>query len=122
MGRMIEINEEIEKQVLHNYVDLNMSLCKSGEEFNLKQFHVESILQKYGVNKRTYTEAKQLGRKFPCNDNFFKVQSSNMAYILGLLAADGSVSKKENLIAIQLKATDKEILEKINEKISTFKK
>lgn len=115
MGRAIEINEEIEKKVLHNYVDLNMSLCKSGEEFNLKQFHVEFILEKYGVNKRTYTEAKQLGRKFPCNDNYFKVQSHNMAYILGLLASDGCVSVKENLVAIQLLNEDKNILEKISE-------
>ena len=60
MGRAIEINEEIEKKVLHNYVDLNMSLCKSGEEFNLKQFHVEFILEKYGVNKNTDDMVKVL--------------------------------------------------------------
>ena len=74
---------------------------------------VEKILRKYGIKKRTYTESKQEGRKYSCNDDYFKVQSPNMAYILGLIASDGSVSKKENLIAIQLLESDKSILEEI---------
>ncbi len=116
MGRTKELSEEIERKIIYNYVELKQNLNTSGKNLGVTQYMVEKTLKKYGVKKRTYTEAKQAGRKFPCNDNFFKVQSSNMAYILGLLAADGSISKKENLIAIQLKATDKEILEKINEK------
>ena len=115
MGRTKTVNEEIEKQVIYNYLELKQGLQSAGRNFNLSQYMVEKILKKYGVKKRTYTEAKQEGRKYTCEDNYFKTQSSNMAYILGLLASDGSVSKKENLIAIQLLATDKEILEKIKE-------
>lgn len=116
MGRTKELSEEVERKIIYNYIELKQSLGTVGKDFGVTQYMVEKTLKKYGVKKRTYTEAKQARRKFPCNDNFFKVQSSNMAYILGLLAADGSISKKENLIAIQLKATDKEILEKISEK------
>ena len=38
-----------------------------------------------------------------------------MAYILGLIASDGNIAKKENKITIQLSAEDKNILEKIKE-------
>lgn len=116
MGRTKELSEETERKIIYNYVELKQGLSTVGRNLGVSQYMVEKTLKKYGIKKRTYAEAKQTGRKFPCNDNFFKVQNSNMAYILGLLAADGSVSKKENLIAIQLKAVDKEILEKINEK------
>lgn len=32
------------------------------------------------------------------NDNYFSTQNSNMAYIMGFLAADGNVSKKGNRV------------------------
>lgn len=38
-----------------------------------------------------------------------------MAYILGLIASDGNIAKKENKITIQLSAEDKDILGKIKE-------
>ena len=52
---------------------------------------------------------------YSLNDNFFKTQSPDMAYILGFIAADGNVAKKENAISIQLHEKDAEILEKIKE-------
>ena len=111
--RRADISEEIKLKVIFNYLEKKMSLINSGKEFGLTQRNVEAILKEYNVKKRTYTEAKQLSRKYPCNDDYFKVQSHNMAYILGLLAADGSVSLKENLISIQLKKEDKQLLEQI---------
>lgn len=37
-----------------------------------------------------------------------------MAYVIGFLAADGCISKNENMISLELKSTDIEVLEKIN--------
>lgn len=115
MGRIKEVDYNIERQIIDNYQNKQMSLTKAGKPFGLSQYMVEKTLKKYGIKKRTYTEAKQLGRKYPCDDNFFKNQNENMAYILGFLAADGNVSKKENLIAIQLLASDKELLEQFRQ-------
>lgn len=114
MGRTKELSEEIEREIIYNYVELKQGLGTAGKKYNVSQYMVEKTLKKYGVKKRNYTEAKQAGRKYSCNDDYFKTQSHNMAYILGLLAADGSISKKENLVAIQLLASDREILEKIS--------
>ena len=97
MGRVKILSEQQEQEILDRYLNK------------------EKTLKKYGVKKRTYTEAKKIGRKYKCNDSFFKIPSSDMAYILGLLASDGSISKKENLIAIQLEEKDRELLEKIKQ-------
>ncbi len=113
MGRMKNFSEEIEKKAIYNYVELHKGLQTAGKEFGISQFLMERILKKYGIRKRTYTEAKQIGRKYNCDDNYFKNQNSSMAYILGLIASDGSISKKENLIAIQLQEEDRKILEQI---------
>ena len=52
------------------------------------------------------------------NDNYFKTQSHNMAYILGFLAADGCVSKDTNHFYIDLQESDEEILYKIKNELS----
>lgn len=113
MGRTKTFSEEIEKRAIYNYVVNKQGLQSAGREFGISQFMMEQILKKYGIPKRTYIEAKQDGRKYPCNDFFFKVQSHNMAYILGFIAADGYISKKENCISIELQECDKELLEDI---------
>ena len=115
MGRRIQISEEVQRQVIYNYVELKQGLLTSVKPFGLSQFLVERILKENGIKKRTYTESKQEGRKYPCNDNFFKTQSSEMAYILGFLATDGNIGKKENCISIELQHEDLCILEKMKE-------
>lgn len=107
------IPEENKQKVIDNYLFKKQGLQTAGKEFGYNQGMVESILKEAGIKKRTYTESKQEGRKYSCNDNFFKEQNSNMAYVLGFIAADGSIAKKENAIHINLSAIDGEILERI---------
>lgn len=90
-----------------------MSASKAGLEFNISQGKTQKILQERGVTLRTYVESKDLLRKYSVNDNFFKEQNSNMAYLLGLIAADGNVATKENSISIELQKEDCELLEEI---------
>lgn len=113
MGRTKTFPKEIEEKAIYNYIVNKQGLQSAGREFGISQFMMEQILKKYGIPKRTYTEAKQDGRKYPCNDYFFKTQNHNMAYILGFIAADGYISKKENCISIELQERDKEILDSI---------
>ena len=49
--------------------------------------------------------------------NYFSTQNSNMAYIMGFLAADGNVSKEGNRIQSQLSIKDKDQLEMIHNEI-----
>ena len=108
-----DISEEIKNKVIYNYLHLGQGLEKAGVEFGLSGFMVKEILKEKEIKQRTYVEAKQTLRKYKVDDNFFKTQSPNMAYILGFLAADGNVAKNENQISIQLQKADEDFLEKI---------
>lgn len=108
-----DLSDEIKKKVIENYLINKQGLQTCGREYHLSQATVETILKNAGIEKRTYTEAKQIGRKYPCNDDYFKVQTPNMAYILGFIASDGNIAKKENCITIELAERDTEVLEQI---------
>ena len=105
---------ELEIQTLiHHYVDLKQGLILSGASIGVSQKVAKRILKEQGIKIRSYEEAKQALRKYELDDDFFKKQNPDMAYILGFIAADGNVAKNENNISIQLLTKDKDILEKI---------
>jgi DNA-binding CsgD family transcriptional regulator len=68
---------------------------------------VDVVCGKYGItpsrDQRTYKP----------NDDYFKTWSNEMAYFLGLIVADGHVSHKKNILMINLKQTDHQIIENL---------
>ncbi len=56
-----------------------------------------------------------MGIKYPVNRDFFKIWSSPMAYVLGFIAADGSIQDASYMRGkyLSICSSDKEILEKI---------
>ena len=108
-----EVPQEHIDEIVYNYVNLGMGLLPSSKKFGYSQKKTASILKEAGVKLRTYVEAKDLTRKYTLDDDFFKHQSHNMAYVLGLLASDGNIAKNENGIFIELHEQDKQILEDI---------
>ncbi len=68
---------------------------------------VDVVCNKYGI-----TPSRDQ-RKYKPNDNYFKTWSIEMAYFLGLIAADGHVSHKKNLLMINLKQADRQIIENL---------
>lgn len=71
----------------------------------------------YKSHNAVMKELPQNQRKYEVNEDFFFNQSSNMAYLLGYLASDGSISKNRNEISLGLSTIDREILEKFREVI-----
>ena len=110
-----EIPEEIVEQILDRYVNEHYGLQSAGAPWGYGQKVVETLLKKANITKRSYIESKQITRLYSLNDDFFKEQNSNMAYILGFLASDGNVSSSENSINIQLQRADEQILKDIKE-------
>lgn len=77
---------------------------------------VKEVLRKNNIPIRNFAAAASLSninRTLKKNESYFKKQNHNMAWILGFLAADGTVSSSDNTIKIGLAAKDKEILERI---------
>lgn len=111
-----KIDESIVEQVIYNYTVLGQGAPSAGKDWKISQDKVEKILKERGVKLRTYIESKQVQRIYNIDDNFFKNQNEDMAYILGFIAADGNVAKKENCISIEVHEKDKNLLEIMREK------
>lgn len=110
-----QVSEKEIQEIVYHYSILKESLHKIGILFNYSPETIKKILLQKGVQIRTYVEAKDLTRKYSLDDDFFKKQNHNMAYVLGFIAADGNVAKKENGIFIEIHQKDKYLLQKINE-------
>ena len=78
---------------------------------------VKRYLQEEKIPIRNFSEAATASnmnrRQYDINDDYFCHESPNMAYLLGFIAADGSISKRENELKIGLSAVDKEFLQKL---------
>lgn len=113
--------EEVSDKIIDNYVNKKMGQIASGRELGLSDTQVKSILQKNNIPIRNFSEALVIRnkkyKKYDNNDNYFSTESSNMAYILGFIAADGTIRKKANSIKITLAKKDRELLDEIKEEI-----
>lgn len=115
-----QVNKEIREKIVDNYCNKKWGILKSGREFRIGERVVRRILLEERVSLRTKEEALILqnkGRRIKVNDNYFDIESPNMAYVLGILASDGTVRKKINEIKLTLNEDDSELLEKIKEEI-----
>ena len=79
-----------------------------------KRDTVKRLLQDMGVQLRTAGQTRAKKK----NIDYFLNENANMAWILGFLASDGTISKNRNTIKIGLSNKDKEILEKIKKEIN----
>lgn len=75
---------------------------------------ISRYLKKYGIPTRR--KDGKSGERFRINKKYFKYFSENMAYIVGLLGADGCVLPKKYTISI--KSIDYELLEFIQQELN----
>ena len=81
---------------------------------------VKRVLKENNIHIRNFSEAaveSNQNRAYFKNKEYFDYESPNMAYIMGFLASDGNISKRDNGIKIALSSVDREILEKIKKEI-----
>lgn len=112
--------QDIIDKIIDNYVNKKYGLIKSGKEFSLTANKVKKILKENNIHIRNHYEANVIANKaraYDKNENYFSKENHNMAWILGFIAADGSIRKDSNSIKITLSRIDKEILEKIRKEI-----
>ena len=114
------ITEEQEAIVIKEYIEngKGQKAVMALANINLNQLKV--ILNKNGYKLRNHHEAiiaANKNRNLLENHNYFSNETSNMAWLLGFLAADGCIEKDRNVIKLSLSTIDKEILEKIKKEI-----
>lgn len=108
--------EQEKLAIYHHYYnfegkDATGATCKA---FNISATRVRDIVREvvsnYSVPERDNSDSY---RKYTLDQTFFDViDTEEKAYILGLIATDGSVSK--NILSIELKRSDKGLLEKVS--------
>ena len=109
MGKTILTQEQI-NTIINSYLS-GKSQKESGKEVGVGYKVVQRVLKENNITIRSQGESRT---KYHVNDDFFKTQSPEMAYILGLLGSDGCVAQNKNIIYIELQRQDKAILEKVN--------
>lgn len=94
-----------------------MSMPKIAEKFKVSHKLIGKILNSVGI--KSVNNGK---RKWNLNEHYFdEIDTSNKAYILGLLYADGYNGKNKGTIRIQLQCEDVDILKKINKEVESDK-
>lgn len=106
--------EHLESEIVKDY-NSGLSQWKIAKKFGIPVSSMPRILSLNGVEVRKGNQNK----KHSCNDNYFSViDTAEKAYILGFLAADGNISKRDNQISIGLSAKDREHLIRIKKALS----
>ena len=114
------ITPEREQQVIDlydKYKNRNEVVKQIG---NIKHETITAILEKNNIK---YTTNSELHQKYSINESYFeKIDSHRKAYYLGLLYADGCVSKRGNYVNISLQEEDKYIIEQFKKDLNSTHK
>lgn len=116
-----KLTEEDIQTIIHAYVNEKKGQVATGKLVGVGPYVVKRVLREHGIKLRTSNEATIISnqsRQKTKKEDYFSHQSHNMAWILGFIASDGTISKKRNTIKIGLSAIDLEILEKIKKEIN----
>jgi len=83
----------------------NLTYKEIGRRLNKSYASVQSKIRNYKLNKRI--------SKHPINSKFFKIWSSEMAYVLGFITADGNLQQTKRGYHLHIACDDYDIIEKM---------
>lgn len=111
MGRRLNFTLEEIKDICSSYNN-GISRNKLKKKYHCSDNAILRILKQNNIKIRSIQEANG-NVNYTLNVDFFRTPSHNLGYLLGFLAADGTVHMKENMICLELQQSDKEILGKL---------
>lgn len=121
MANPIQLSQEVIDKIIYDYTVNQFGIIKTGKNSGVGERVVRRILLENKIHIRSRSEAAIISniqrRQFNLNDNYFSTENENMAYLLGFLASDGTVDKKNNRIKIGLSSIDKVFLKQIKEEL-----
>lgn len=121
MANPIQLSQEVIDKIIYDYTVNKYGLIKTGKNNGVGERIVRRVLLENKIHIRSRGEAAIVSniqrRQFNVNDSYFSIENSNMAYLLGFLASDGTVDKKNNRIKIGLSSIDKKFLMEIKEEL-----
>ena len=122
MVNKTQLPQETVEKILDFYCNKQYGQQKVAKLTGVSISSIRKTLVENHVHIRSFSEAAkasaQYRRKYEVNDKYFDKQTKNSVYLLGFIAADGTVSKDSNQIKIGLSSVDKEFLEAINDDLN----
>ena len=110
----IEFSNKEEQKMINLYLEETKTIKSVALLYNVSSTVVKRILSENKIIRRGHEEYT----RHSVNDYFFKeINTESKAYILGLLFADGNVSKSRNRIEIVLKNEDSYLLDLIKKEL-----
>lgn len=114
MGRKHLTKEEI--SLIKEKYNSGTRVKELEKKFNCTKFTI------YKITKRGNSNKIHGNRKFPINEKYFEsIDSERKAYFLGLIWADGSISKEKGTLSVILQREDEYILEEMRDDICPTK-
>ena len=114
MVNPVQLSQKVIDKIIYDYTVNRYGLIKTGKQNGVGERIVRSVLLENKIHIRSQSEAAIIAniqrRQFNLNDNYFSSENERMAYLLGFLASDGTVDKKNNRIKISLSSVDKDFL------------
>lgn len=102
--------------IIDLYVNQRKSMIEIGKLYNCDNTLLSNYFRKWGVKAYPHTES---ARKYFINERYFeKIDTEDKAYFLGLLYADGSISKSR--ISISLIESELYILQNFQKYLNYF--
>lgn len=110
-------------QDIINLYNEGKSLSFIANKYNTYGAKIKKILIANNITIRTRAEQNKItnqARGKKVNHNYFdKIDNPQKAWLLGFIAADGSISSNRNQIKIGLSSVDREILEQIQKELNS---
>jgi DNA-binding transcriptional regulator WhiA len=122
----IETSDLYGNEIVNKYTNNpTCSLAELSREYKIAPNTVRKILEFHNIHIRSMAEIKTItnyenrfcNRKYTVDYDYFKKWSSNMAYILGFIYADGCIEDNDSRLNIRLQYNDIELLEKIKKEL-----
>ena len=114
MTNPVQLSQKVIDKIIYDYTVNRYGLIKTGKQNGVGDRIVRRILLENKIHIRSQSEAAIIAniqrRQFNLNDNYFSSENERMAYLLGFLASDGTIDKKNNRIKIGLSSVDKDFL------------
>ncbi|MEH7482381.1 LAGLIDADG family homing endonuclease, partial [Neobacillus drentensis] len=118
----VKYSHGVTKEVLEFlYVNLEWSIQMIANIFKISYITVNKYLKEFEIPIRDISAANKVRYKYDCNVNidFFKTLTPDLAYILGLIATDGSVGDNGE---IALGLIDEDVINWVAKKIGYTRK
>jgi hypothetical protein len=102
----------------------SFSIQDLSKKFNKSESTLYHKASKLGLSHQPFNKVfmSKKSRKYSLNENYFNsIDTSEKAYFLGLLYADGYVHNKKKILEVSLKKSDENTLKKLRKALKTSK-